>query len=227
MNNIRLFLLVVISTCFVTKNFSQSNRYRIDNGIGITGAVTKFDIATDNFETKSGDGFLGGLGITVDLPHRWYNLSYNMQLSENNIEILGRPDLISNEDVFIKYKMFAAQLSFLGHLKVISKYLTIDGGPMIQYNGRLELNDESQENYVINNYTNLSAKDISNISQVNVNGVIGVSAGYKFIRFKAQYIYGFTNILKKLEDENIDTAGGNSSFKGNQSMLVFGAVLSF
>lgn len=223
----RLFLLVALILCFVTKSFSQRANYRISNGIGITAGVTQFDIVTDNFTTKSSNGFVGGLNAMVDIPHRWYNMSFGMQLSESNIEILGRPALVSSDEAHIKYKMFAAQVALLGHIKVIPNHFTIDVGPMLQYNGKLEFKDKDQEDYYINKYTNLSAKDITNISQFNLNGAIGASLGFKNFKLKAQYIYGFTNILNKLENENLDTVGGDARFKGNQTMLVLGATVLF
>jgi hypothetical protein len=98
---------------------------------------------------------------------------------------------------------------------------------MLQYNSKLELKDASNEMYYINNYTNLTAKDISNISQFNLNGAVGASLGVRNFKLKAQYIYGFTNILNKLETQNLDTSDGSARFKGNQNMLVLGAVISF
>ncbi|SFZ90169.1 hypothetical protein SAMN05428642_101779 [Flaviramulus basaltis] len=223
----RLLLLVALMLCFVTKSFSQKGNYRIQNGFGITGGITKFNITTNNFTTKEGNGFLGGMSATVDIPLRWYNVSFGMQLSENNIEILGRPTLVSSEEEFIKYKMFAAQVAMLISVKVIPDYFTIDVGPMLQYNSKLEFKDRTQENYYVNNYTNLSAEGITDISQFNLNGAIGASVGVRNFKLKAQYIYGFTNILKKLENENLDTSGGSGRFKGNQNMLVLGAIVSF
>jgi hypothetical protein len=227
MKKLQLYLLVVLFISFVTKSFSQKGNYRITNGINITGGVTQFDIVTDNFTTKASNGFIGGLGASVDIPVRWYNISFGMQLSESNVEVLGRPALISTEEEFIEYKMFAAQVAMLLHVKVIPDHFTIDFGPMLQYNSKLEFRDENQESYFINNYTNLSAEDITNISQFNLNGAVGASIGFKNFKLKAQYIYGFTNILKKLENEDLDASGGDSRFKGNQSMLVLGAVVSF
>ena len=225
-NNLRT-LLVALLIGFVTKSFAQHKTYKIVNGIGVFGGVTKTDIITDNFITSQGDGFLFGASATVDIPHRWYNMSYGMQLSENYINIEGRPTALGSEQELIEYKLFAAQLALLGHIKLFGSHITIDVGPMIQYNGELELKDKNQEGHYINNYDNLLAKDITPISQFNFNGLVGASVGYKFFRLKAEYIYGFTNILKKLEDQNLDITGGESRFKGNQSMLVFGAMISF
>jgi len=225
MKKIQLILLVVITLCFVTKNFSQN--YKIANAFGFSGGITKLDIVTDNFVTSQGDGFLGGLSATVDFPHKWYNMSYGMQFSESPVNIMGRPSVSSTEEEFIEYKMFAVQLLFLGHVKIIPNFFTIDIGPILQYNGNLEIKDKVQEGYYINNYTNLLAEDIINISQFNINAAIGASAGIKNFKLKAQYIYSLTNILKNLDNENLDTSGGESTFKGNQTMLVLGAIVSF
>ena len=227
MKKLQLISLVAIMLCFVTKSFSQSGNYRITNGISVTGGITKFDISTSNFSTKQGDGFLGGLSGTVDIPHKWYNISFGMQLSESTLGILARPVAVTTNSEFIDYNVFAAQVAMLVHIKVIPDYFTIDLGPMLQYNSKLELKDASKENYYINNYTNLTADAITNISQFNLNGAVGASLGVRNFKLKAQYIYGFTNILKKLESQNLDTTGGDTRFKGNQNMFVLGAIVSF
>lgn len=227
MNYNRLFLLVAITLCFVTNSFAQRGSYRITNGFSVTGGVSKFKVLTDNFETRESNGFAGGVMATVDIPVRWYNISFGMQLSENSVEVLGRPASESVQEAFIDYKLFAVQVAMLMHVKVIPNHFTIDLGPMIQYNSKLEFNDKNQEAYFVSNYENLTAEDITNISQFNFNGTIGASVGIKYVKLKAQYIYGFTNIMKKLEKQDLDTSGGDARFKGNQSMLVLGATVSF
>ena len=227
MKNKELILLVAIAMCFVTPGFSQHANYHIKNGIAISGAVTKFDIISNNFTTKQENGFLGALIATVDIPNKWFNMSFGMQLSENSIGISARPNAISAQQEFVDYRLLTAQIALLGHVKIFEDYLTIEGGPMLQYNGKLELKDRSKENYFINNYNVLMAKDISNISQFNVNGAIGATAGFGFFRLKAQYIYGFTNILNRLNSQSIDTSGSEDRFKGHQSMLALGAMIVF
>ena len=220
-------LLVALTIGFVTASFSQHKSYRITNGFGVMGGITYFDIQTDNFITKQSNGFIGGMTATVDIPHKWYNISYGMQLSENHIEVSARPTAVSSLIENVEYKLFAAQVALIMHIKPIQDYFTIDVGPMLQYNGKLEFKDKNQEDYIVSNYDNLTTNDITNISQFNFNGAIGASAGIKQFKLKAQYIYGFTNILNKLNDRNLDTSGVNKSFKGNQSMLVFVAMFTF
>ena len=224
----RFFILVVSVLCFVTNIQAQKKgRVRITNGFSIQGGATLFDIITDNFETSQGVGFLGGLHATVDLPHKWYNVSLGMLFSQNNIGISARPALLSTQRDFIDFKVLAVQLNPLFHIKLLPKHITIQLGPSFQYNGELELDDRAQEGYFITNYTNLRADDITPISQINVNGVLGVSLGFKNFKVKAQYFYGFTNTLKNLDDEDLNTLGGASEFEGNTSVLVVGAELSF
>lgn len=233
MKNKKAFaVLVVFMISFVTLSQAQSRprgNVRIQNGIGIMGAATQFDIITDNFETKAGNSWLLGASATVDIPHKWYNVSYSIQLSESKIEIAARPQAASVlAEEYVEYKMFAAQIALMAHIKIVSSYLTLDLGPMLQYNDKLQMSDKNQENFILNGYDTLLASEISDISRFNVNGTVGLTAGYEFIKLRAQYIYGFTNILNKLNDKNLDTTGtAESKFKGNQSMWLFGIMVSF
>ena len=218
-------LLVAICMAFVALGYGQHKNYKIKNGIGIQGGITQFNILTDNFETKANTGFIGGLTASVDIPHRWYNVSYSIQLSENNIDINAATPETSREE-YIEYKMFTAQISFLFHIKLISNNVTLDVGPMLQYNSELELKDDSKEGFIISGYNNLLTEDITDISKFNANGVAGVSAGFCNFLLRVQYVYGFTNILGKLNNQNLDI-GNNDKFKGNQSLLAFTAIITF
>lgn len=224
----QLSLLVALTVGFVTLNFAQPKHYDIKNGFAIGGGISQFNILTDNFNVKAGNGWLIHASATGDLPHRWYNISYGMQLAENKFEIDGRPSANVTANEAIKYKLFTAQAALLMHIKPFQDHFTIDVGPMLQYNGKIELEDKDQETYYLNsvNPDNLQATDIAEISKFGINGAVGATLGFKFIKLRAQYIHGFTNILKKLNDQNI---GGTSNvkFEGNQSMLVFMALITF
>lgn len=226
MKKTRHILLVVICMAFVTIGYTQHKNYSINNGIGIQGGITQFDIITDNFETKKSTGYIGGLTASVDIPHRWYNVSYNIQLSENNIDINASP-LGSLTNEYVEYKMFTAQISLLFHIKLLGNNLTLDAGPMLQYNSKLELKDDSKEGYIIANYDNLLTEDITDISNFNANGAVGLSAGMGSFQLRAQYVYGFTNILGKLNDQDLNIGSNDDKFKGNQSLMAFTAILTF
>jgi len=221
-------LLVAFSIGFVTINFAQHRRVPIKNGLGIQGGLTQFDIITDNFDVQKGNGWIGGGSATVDLPHKFYNMSYSIQLSENTVGIAARPIPLITSEEYIDYKLFTAQITLQAHIKIVESFLTLDVGPMLQYNCELELKDDKYENYFISNYNNLLANEISDITKFNVDGAIGLSAGVSHFRLKAQYIYGFTNMFGKLNKNNLDTSGSSESkFKGNQSMLAFTLMITF
>ena len=228
MINKKLNLLVALYIGFVTLLNAQPKTYNIVNGFGIQGGVTKFDIITDNFETQSGTGWMGGMSATVDIPHRWYNVSYSIQFSENNVDIFGKSSNIITTDEPIEFKMYTAQVALLAHIKLIGSNLTLDAGPMLQYNSELELKNKDQSEFIITNYINLTAEDIKSINQFNFDGAVGLTAGFDSFKVKAQYIYGFTNALNKLNNKDLDTSGSNeSSFKGNQSILALSAMFTF
>ncbi|WP_411766149.1 hypothetical protein [Winogradskyella sp. A3E31] len=222
MKNKSYILLVALTLSFVTVSFAQ--RYRIQNTIGVYGGLTTFDIKTDNFTTQSNNGWLGGMAALVDLPHKFYNISYNIQLSENNVDISAAPSGGNSE--FVEYKLFAAQIALNMHVKLIENHLTLDLGPMLQYNGKLEVKDENKENYIIDGFNSLTAADITDITQFNVNGAVGATAGINNVKVRAQYIYGFTNMLNKLNNQDFNL-GNSENFKGNQSMLVFSLMVAF
>ena len=212
---------VVLSLLFVT--ISSAQNYRIQNGIGVYGGLTQFDIDTDDFATEKGNGWIVGLAATVDIPHRWYNVSYNIQLGENKLGIAALP-LGGTQAEFVDYKIFTAQIALVGHLKLIKKYLTLDAGPMLQYNSDLDLEDETKETYIIDGFNTIRANDILEISNFNVNATVGLTAGFDSFKIRGQYIYGFTNILGKLNDK---TFSEDVDFKGNQNMFVFSAMFVF
>lgn len=220
-------VLVVICMAFVTISNAQHTRYKIKNGIGLIGGLTQYDITTDNFNTKRGSGFIGGLAATVDIPHKWFTVSYGLQLSQSSIEIEGYSLAAPLQTEMIEYDVMAVQLAFLLHVKLLSDNLTLDIGPQLQYNGQLDLKDSDQETLLISGYDTLLAEDISDISPFNVNGVVGASAGIGNFKLRATYSYGFTNILRKLNDEDLTTTPLSKKFEGNQTMLAFALMITF
>ncbi len=223
----QFIVLVVFCIAFVTISQAQHKKYTIKNGIGLLGGLTQYDIKTDNFSTKSASGFIGGLTATVDIPHKWFTVSYGLHLSQNTLEVEGRSSLLATDVEMLEYDIMAAQLSFVLHVKLLSDNLTLDVGPQLQYNGKLELKSDSQEDFIINGYDSLLSQDISEVAPFNVNGLIGASAGIGNFKLRAMYSYGFTNILRTLNDEDLSTTPLSEDFKGNQSMMVFALQITF
>lgn len=224
MKNSNYYILTIFISGAMALSHAQPKNYKIQNGIGLYGGITQFDIFTDNFEIKRGSGYIGGMSASADIPHRWYNVSYSIQLSENNIDITAVNSTTLSQE-FVDYKMFTAQIAFLFHIKLISANLTFDIGPMLQYNGELELKTDTKKDYLILGYDNLRAEDLRDISNFNANGAVGLSLGLRRLLIRAQYIYGFTNILGSLNNKDFATQT-NEKFKGNQSLLALTAMIT-
>mgnify|MGYP001821183752 CR=1 FL=1 len=127
MKKTQFILLVAFALGFVTLGFAQRRPHGvvpIRNGFGIEGGVTQFDIITDNFETEKGDGWLFGASATVDIPHKWYNMSYIIQLSEHTIGISARQPGLSTTE-FVDYKIFNAQIALKAHIKIIKTFFSL------------------------------------------------------------------------------------------------------
>ena len=218
----QLNLLVAVLLLFVTNSFAQTPNYDIKNFVGIHGGITQLDIITDNFTIEKQNGFIAGLTGIVNVSHKWYDVSYGIQFSQNNLNMLGGMTDVDGDES-LEYKLSAVQLALLMHAKILQQNLTIDFGPVIQANGFLELKDDTQEDYFVNGFDNLNAIDLRDISKFSINGAIGATAGFKNFRVRAQYQYGLTNMLNKLNDLEIE----DTEFKGNQSQLIFTAMVLF
>lgn len=215
-------LLVALTALFVTTSTAQPKNYSIQNFIGIGGGLSIFDISTDNFQSTEANGWYIGASAYGDLPNKWYNISYSLQLSENKFDLSGRPSDDVAGDEAVRYKVFAGQIGFTFHLKVIGPTLTIDIGPQLQYNGKLEVDDESKESYFLNDYLALQADDITDINQFNVNAMGGLSLNLGRLVLRGQYIYGLTNMFNNLNSDSLNAPAG-TDFKGNQSQFLVGA----
>jgi len=224
MNYRQLTLLVVLSVLFVTNSFSQGPNYSIQNSLGPMGGITLSNIKTDNFVTEQGQGWTAGLTAIVNVEHKWYDVSYGIQFTESVIAISASPTLGAEAEM-VDFKLSGAQLGIMMHAKLLRQNLTIDFGPIIQANGFFEPADEDKKSYLLTGYGTLVAEDIRDISKFNVNGAIGATAGFKHFRLRAQYQYGFTNVFGKLNKQ--DLVPNTEKFKGNQSTLLFTALILF
>ena len=123
----------------------------------------------------------------------------------------------------IKYTIQAVQVNFLGSLNIVKHHLSIELGPVLNVNGKMKVDSDRFDNYIISGYNNLRASDLEDISKVNLRVLGGITAGLENFRLTAQYQYGLTNMLKNLNDKELEF----SDFDGKSSTLVFGAIVYF
>ncbi|TDE04373.1 outer membrane beta-barrel protein [Flavobacterium sandaracinum] len=188
--------------------FSQY-KYRDSNRIGISFGVNQFTLNTNNFETKPDMGWNAGLSMRGNFYNNW-DMVYAIQFSENNFSVATNTLTLTNEAV--NYKLASAQISLQASLKIIESHLSIEFGPIVQVNGKLNL-DNADENNVISG-TTLLAKDIREISNFNFYPTVGITFGVRHFRANVSYQYGVNNILENLNNKNLGV-----NFKGNPGIL--------
>ena len=197
------FISILISTAV----FAQYE-YRDSNRIGISFGVNQFTLNTNDFQTKPGSGWNGGLSMRGNYYNDW-DMVYAMQFSENNFSVTTNSGFITEDT---NYKLSSAQISLLLSYKIIENHLSFEFGPLVQVNGKLNINSIDESNIISG--TTLLAKDIVDISTFNFFPVIGITAGVRHVRLNVSYQYGINNMLGNLNNKNLGV-----SFKGNPGIL--------
>lgn len=184
-------------------------KYRDSNRIGISFGVNQFTMNTDNFQTKPGLGWNAGLSMRGNFYNNW-DMVYVIQFSENNFSVATNSLTLANEDV--NYKLASAQISLQASYKIIENHLSVEFGPIVQVNGKLNM-DNTNENIVISG-TTLFAKDIREISAFNFYPTVGITFGVRHFRANFSYQYGINNMFENLNSRNLGV-----NFKGNPGIL--------
>lgn len=182
--------------------------YRDSNRIGISFGMNQFTLNTNNFQTKPETGWNAGLSMRGNFYNNW-DMVYAMQFSENNFSVATIGGFITE---YTNYKLPSAQISLMTSFKIVENHLSIEFGPLVQINGKLNV-DKDQENNIISG-TTLLAKDIVAISQFNFYPTVGITAGVRHVRLNVSYQYGVNNMLDNLNNKNL-----GYSFKGNPGIL--------
>jgi hypothetical protein len=202
----KIFLTSILSLITMVC-FSQYN-YRDSNRIGISFGVNQFTLNTNNFQTKPGNGWNGGLSMRGNYYDDW-DMVYAMQFSENNFTVATNSGFISEDT---NYKLSSAQVSLMLSYKIVENHLSVEFGPLLQINGKLNVEKDQQNNIISG--TTLLAKDIVDISQFNFYPVIGITAGVRHVRLNVSYQYGVNNMLGNLNKQSLGV-----NFKGNPGIL--------
>lgn len=187
--------------------------------IGLQGGANYFNILTDDLPVKAKASWTAGF-TTRDAFSKDWQFVYGINFFDLNVDINGRekeePD---SERSVIPYNMVAVQANFFGSYKIIDHYLSLEAGPVVQVNGKLDARQD-REYYYIEGY-DFQAIDIEKISPFSVNLAVGATGGFETVKFWAQYQHGVNNILAKLDSAEL---GGNE-FSGNMSMIAAGIVV--
>ena len=201
---------------YAQRNFESYNR------LGLSGGLTLYDITTSDFTTQQGEGVM----VSFTTRGSFYNnfdLIYGLGFYSTQLGILAAPLGSPGQGQFLDYQVQSAQITFQGSMNIIKHHLSIEAGPILNISGKLKLKRDAFENYIINGYQTLTAADIQDASRVNFHVAGGISGGLEQFRLSAQYQYGVTNMLNKLNDKGFE----NQDFDGHSSLFTFSAIFYF
>lgn len=222
---------LVVVTLFFCYSTLHSQHVREDyNFLGIQGGVTLFNITTDHFNTQQGTGFFAGFVTHGDVYNN-FDLEYGITFFQNEVGIFGRRfnGVVPTSDAkYIPFTVSGVQVKFMGSVNIITHYLSLDFGPILSVNGKMKLQQEQDNDYILEGYTTVTGEDISSVSPVHFLLAGGVTVGLKHVRLNAQYQYGVTNFLNRLNDQDellIEKPEGG--FKGNTGTILLGAYIFF
>lgn len=220
----RLLLFFILSACMLVPLQAQYRRSDY-NRIGIQAGYVFFDISTADFDMVKTNGFAGGFS-TRGAFYNNFDLIYGIDFIQSEVGILARANNTETELSEVGYTLRGAQIRFTGSYLVLGEHLSIEFGPVFMVNSKAELNEKSKEEYILSGYEFLQAQDVQEWSRFNLNGLIGITAGFERFRLTANYQYGILNTLSRLNRENLQTKDPAAvDFKGNLSLFTAGIII--
>lgn len=166
--------------------------YRDSNHIGISFGANQFTMNSSQFESEPGIGWQAGLSVRGNF-YNDFDMVYDIRFSENQFTVNAFSPI--NNDV--KVKIQSAQISFLLSYKFIENHLSVEFGPMFQFNGKLDIADEDLDVVIGNNMARM--KDIQEIQVFNLYPTVGITGGIREVRAHLFAQYGVLNMLRGLD----------------------------
>lgn len=204
-NLVILFLLFSTTISFAQYGSRDSNK------LGISGGITQLNLISDQFNAKPESGWMGGLSLRGNYYNDWQTV-FGMNFTDSNFSLQS----VTNKD--ISYKLSAAQLYFLFSYMLIENHVNLEIGPVLQVNGKLKI-DKNDELLLLKDSPLLTANDIVDVTKINGNVYVGISAGSKNFRLSVSYQYGLNNFMNNINKDDILQAVNGEKFKANLGLI--------
>lgn len=194
------------------------------NRFGLQAGANRFNIVTDELAIDPKISWTAGFTSRASFYNN-FQFVYGINFFDFNVDIQGRDKIIDERVVdVIPYNMIGVQLNFLGSYKLYDHYLSIEAGPVVQVNGKLEARQD-RELWYVSSY-DVQAADIEKVSPFNVNLAVGLTGGLESVKFWIQYQHGINNILRGLNDEGLQEIDPDfPKLNGNMSIIVAGLTM--
>jgi hypothetical protein len=207
-------LLIVLFLLVGLQIFAQHG-YRDGNRIGIYAGVNQTSLMTSDFDATPEMGWSAGMQVRGNYYNN-FSMIFGMQFSENNFSVATYSPLLQKQDV--KYKLMGAQIRLLFSYNVVKDHVSLDFGPVLQVNDKLKFDGKYEANVLADNVL-LTVKDISDITKINGNLYMGISAGNRSVRALINYQYGVNNILNNLNKKEELKVKNDGSFSGHIGII--------
>lgn len=212
-----LFWLGVTNTVFAQYGKGDYNH------IGISLGINHSNLYTDNFNITPKVSWTGGLSMRGNYYNN-FSMVYGMNFTENRFAIETVPEMLEKET---DLKMMAVQLHLLLSYKIGGGPVSIDFGPVLQVNGKLQAVNKTEENNLILGNELLRVQDIEDINPINFNVHVGITGGFENVRLNLSYQYGVTNILNNLNKQEEIALLANEKLKGNLGVIAGNIIFYF
>jgi hypothetical protein len=222
--DLKKVILLMGILCFTLSSQAQRKLWDGEyNRLGLQGGVNHFNITTNELGVTSKTSWTAGFTTRASFYNNW-QFVYGINFYDFRVDIDGREKIETTSQASpIEYNMIGVQGNFFASYKLIDHYLSIEAGPVVQVNGKMEARQD-KELYYVGDY-DITATDIEDVSTFNFNLAVGLSGGWESLKLWAQYQYGINNFLKGLNDENLqETDPSVPSFKGNMSIIAGGVT---
>ena len=205
-NNMKTYLFIIIFLFSATLCAQKKNRD--SNRIGISFGFNHFNLKANNFETKPGNGFQGGLSVRGNF-YDDFDMVFGMQFSEFKFTTETK-EFLTTKIQTVEYKLHSVQIVLLPSYKIVENHLSVEAGPAFQLNDKFKFNNDFENNTLVSN-PSLTVKDIAEISKFNFNFAVGFTAGVRHFRLHLEHQFGINNMLSKLNDQDLIN---KQNFKG-------------
>jgi len=199
---------ITVGFVFISMIVSAQYGYRDGNRIGIIFGLNQMDLKTANFTNNPELGWNIGLSVRGNY-YNDFDMVYTMQFSDNKFTV---PTTYLSKRKDVEYNLPSAQISLMLSYKIVENHLSVEFGPLVQVNGKFDIDKKDEENVISGN---LKAKDIVDISKFNFYPAIGITAGERHLRANIQYQYCLTNMLGNLNGQE----GISTNFKAHPGII--------
>ncbi len=192
------FVILTLSQSYGQRRYTSINR--LGGGIDVTYAQLQSDALT----TNNTIGYAGYLETRGEFS-RFFDMVYSLGIFSHNMEI---EEFATNNT--IDASMLGAEIKLIFALRPFqSEYFTIEAGPAVLLTGELKFDDQDA-NRLAGYQSPITLAELEKTNPINLNGVIGFSAGTDHIRATLHYHYAFFNML-----DSVDVYG--NAVEGNLS----------